>query len=73
MATHSYLGDGLETIRRRTFLNEGDELELMLLPLVNVRTKSLLSQAYNLIIERIYHCHVIGRFVSWRNNPFEIA
>lgn len=36
MASHSYLGDNLETIRSRNFLNEGAEYELLIVPLRNI-------------------------------------
>lgn len=36
MASHSYLGDNLETIGSRNFLNEGDEYELLIVPLRNI-------------------------------------
>lgn len=36
MASHSYLGDKLEAIRTRVFLKEGDEYELLIIPLRNI-------------------------------------
>ena len=36
MASHSYLGDDLEAVRSRNFLNEGDECEILLIPLRNI-------------------------------------
>lgn len=36
MASHSYLGDDLESIRSRNFLNEGDVYEILIIPLRNI-------------------------------------
>ena len=36
MASHSYLGDDLEAVRSRNFLNEGDECEILIIPLRNI-------------------------------------
>jgi Lon protease-like protein len=36
MASHSYLGDKLEAIRSRVFLKEGNEYELLIIPLRNI-------------------------------------
>lgn len=36
MASHSYLGDDLEAVRSRNFLNEGDIYEILIIPLRNI-------------------------------------
>lgn len=36
MATHCYLGDDLLHLRSRNFLNEGEEYDLIILPLPNI-------------------------------------